>query len=454
MWLARHRSSFAAASAPPRSLDGRRTAMQYLTQVLGRPVVDSSGEQIGKVRDVIVSPAEPLPVVSALVVKNGTGDIAIPWKQVREEVGRFSLPVSKTRLPRYRPRNGDIFLKRDVMDRQIVDVHDHRMVRVNDVRFVEAPGEVRLLGVDASTRGLLRELGIEWLVRIAGLVVKNPLPEKVIPWSDVQTLDQPSGSVKLKIPLEKLSRLHPSDIAEIIEQMNPVQRADVIESLDIETAADVIPEASPETQAEIMEAMDAAHASDILEEMEPDEAADILGDLSEERTEAILKEMQPEEAEDVRELLAYSDETAGGLMTPDFVSIPADITAAQTIDYLRQLAPGVETIYYLYVTREDNQLVGVVSLKDLILAPPDKPVKELMVTRVVHAHPETGLREVAELFKKYNLLALPVVNFDNEMEGIITVDDMLECVPPQAWRSKQSVRKADHDPIIADAAAA
>jgi CBS domain-containing protein/uncharacterized protein YrrD len=421
--------------------------MQFLTQVLGRPVYDNTGDYVGKVRDIIVSPSEPLPLVTAALVANGHGEHLILWRQLREEVDRFSLPVRRDHIAQYSPREDDIWVKKAVLDRQIVDTHDYKVVRVNDVRFVEAPGEVRLLGVDASTAGLLRELRMEWLSGLAGLFGIN-LSEKIIAWEDVETLEQTAGPIKLKIPLEKLSKLHPSDIADIIEQMNPMQRTDVIGSLDVQTAADVLPEASPEIQAEIIEDLATEHASDILEEMEPDEAADILGDLSEQRTEEILKEMEPEEAEDVRELLAYEDETAGGLMTTEHVALPDTLTAQETINYLRELAPDAETIYYLYIVNPAEKLVGVISLRGLIVAKPDTPVRDFMVTRVIHVHPEASLRELAELFQKYNLLALPVVDYDNQLKGIITIDDMLEHIPPQTWRGRPGRRQTAFDQML------
>ena len=415
--------------------------MQFLTKVLGRPVYDSLGDQVGKVRDVIVTPADPLPKVSALVIRNSHRDWVVPWRRVREEVDRFSLPVRKDRIVEYVPTDEDIMLRKSVLDRQIVDVHDYKVVRVNDVRFVETPGEVRLLGVDASPRGLLRELGFEWVAGVLRFVTRRPISERIIAWEDVETLEKSAGSIKLKISLQKLSRLHPSDIADIIEQMNPAQRADVIESLDVETAAAVLPEASPEIQAEIIEDLDPEYASDILEEMDPDEAADILGDLPEERSEELLREMEPEEAEDVRELLIYRDESAGGLMTTDYVAVRDNMTADEVIGHLRSLAPDAETIYYLYVVEDEETLVGVISLRDLIISPGDRPIRDFMVTRVIHIHPEAGLREAAELFQKYNLLALPVLDFGNQLKGIITVDDVLEHIPAQAWRGKPGRRQ-------------
>jgi len=415
--------------------------MQFLTQILGRMVFDSASEPVGRISDVIVRPSDPLPIVIAIAVSSKQGDKFIPWRQVREEVNRISLLVRKDGIVKYNPRKEDIPLRKSVLDRQIVDVHDYKLVRVNDVRFVETPGQVRLLGVDSSGVGLMRGLGLEWLANLVRTGFKRKLSEKIIAWNDVETLEQKSGPIKLKISLNKLSKLHPADIADIIEQMNPMQRADVIENLDIHTAADVLPEASPEIQAAIIEDINMEHASDILEEMDPDEAADILGDLSHERSEQILKEMEPDEAEDVRELLVYQDETAGGLMTTDYIAITDTMTAQETIDRVRELEPDAETIYYLYAVTTEEKLVGIISLRDLIVAKPDTPVSQFMVTRVVQIHPDAGVREAAELFQKYNLLAIPVIDDDDELKGIITIDDILEHTPAKAWKGRPRLRR-------------
>ncbi len=419
--------------------------MQFLTNILGRTLFDSIGDPVGKITDVIAKPDEPLPYVSAIAVSDKNGEHLIPWVQIREEVDRFSLPVRKGKHTEYIPHPEDIWLRKQVLDRQIVDVQDYKLVRVNDVRFVETPGKVCLLGVDASTRGLLRELGIEWVANLLHFFTRQPLPEKIIMWNDVETLEQSSGPIKLKIPLQKLSKLHPADIADIIEQMNPLQRTDIIESLDIQTAADVLPEARPDVQLEIIGDLDLETASDILEEMEPDEAADILRDLSDEQKEELLLEMEPEEADDVRELLDYEDETAGGLMTTEYFHIPDKLTADGAIKYIRSLKPDAEAIFYLYVVTKTERIAGVLSLRDLVVAEPETPIKDIMVRRVIHVHPDASIREVAELFQKYNLLALPVVDFDNELKGIITVDDMLEKVPAQTWKGRPGRRQTAND---------
>ncbi|MGC8863611.1 MAG: magnesium transporter, partial [Armatimonadota bacterium] len=209
-----------------------------------------------------------------------------------------------------------------------------------------------------------------------------------------------------------------------------------IEDLGVETAAEVLVEADPQVQASIVENLNDELAADILEEMQPDEAADVLGDISAERREDILEEMEPEEAEDVKELLAYDEKTAGGLMTTEFVAISKDLTAQQTIDRIREIEPDAETIYYIYVTDSADHLVGVISLRDLIVAKPDTPVEQFMIEKVIHVHTDASIEEVAQALSDYNLLAVPVVDDENRLKGIVTVDDALEEVLPEDWRRR------------------
>ncbi len=267
-------------------------------------------------------------------------------------------------------------------------------------------------------------------------VIPIKIGSQVIAWHDVETFERGVGRLKLKISAERLSSLHPTDIARIVNELDPAQRADIIETLDIETAAEVLSEADPEVQASIVENLEEELAADILEEMEPDEAADVLGDVSAVKREEILDEMEPEEAEDVKELLEYEDNTAGGLMTTEYVAISKDLTASETIDKLREMAPDAELVYYVYVVDSSEHLVGVISLRDLIIAPPDKKVEEFMTSKVIHVHLDANIEEIVQTFHDYNLLALPVVNEENKLQGIITVDDALEEILPEDWRRR------------------
>jgi Mg2+ transporter MgtE len=257
---------------------------------------------------------------------------------------------------------------------------------------------------------------------------------QIIAWNEVETF---GTAVKLKIPHEKIAQLHPADIADIIEQLDPAQRTQVIESLDLETAADMLEETEPEVQRAIIESMDVEKAADIVEEMEPDEAADLLGDLSEARSEELLEHMEAEEAADVKELLAFDEDTAGGMMTTEYVAIPDSLTAADTIDRLRDLHPDAEIIYYIYVVDEDEQLVGVLSLRELIVAQPNMLISDIMEKNAITVHTNSSPEDVAQVMDKYNLLAVPVVDMENRLRGIVTVDDTLSTLVPQLRRHRQ-----------------
>ena len=412
--------------------------MKYVSELLGRPVREPDGTQVGRIKDAAARQAGRLPLLSSLLISNGGEDIWISVSDAEVRPDSVLLRAPLRSLARSDIRSDDVWLRRDVLDKQIVDVHDYRVVRANDVRLAECSDGQCVVGVDASFRALLRRLGISGPIEKAAQWVGRPLHSRLIAWDDVETLE-PSGAgggrIRLKVPHEKIARLHPADIADIVEQLDPQQRTEVIEALDVETAADTIEEMEDKEAAEVIEQLEDERAADILEEMEPDDAADVLGDLPEVRSEELLGQMEPEEAAEVKELLAYAEETAGGLMTTEYVSVHAAMTAQQTIEHLRELSPKAETVYYVYVVDDDERLVGVLSLRDLIVAQPDALIGDVMVrsVRSVSAHDHAD--EIAHVFNRYNLLALPVVDDDARLVGIVTVDDMMEhLLPPERRR--------------------
>jgi len=242
----------------------------------------------------------------------------------------------------------------------------------------------------------------------------------------VDTVESNLDSVKLRISHQKLARMHPADIADVAERLSARQRHAIFTTLNDEVAADTLQEMDPEDQVDILERLDPERAADILEEMDPDEAADLLADLSEERAEALLEKMDDDDAEEVEELLAYRENTAGGLMTTEYVTVTSDLTALESIERIRSLEPNAESIYYIYVVDRHENLIGVLSLRDLIVAPTTQPVVDFMNREVISVSLDTSDRDVAEVIRKYNLLAVPVVDVDDHLEGIITVDDVME----------------------------
>jgi len=347
------------------------------------------------------------------------------------DAGGATLGTSAIDITKFVQRPNEIRLKLDLMDRQIVDIDGRKVVRVNDLRLDEVEGALHLVAVDVGPSGLLRRLGIEGPWRTLAHGLHRDVPERYIDWEDVDPVERTIASVKLRVPHKGLAELHPADLATIIDQLSRSDRVGVIAALDDEAAADAIGEMEPETQVDILEDLEPGRAADILEEMDPDEAADLVADLSDESREEILGLMEKEEADEVQELMTYDEETAGGIMTTEFVAVPATLTAAQTIDRLRELEPNAETIYYVYVTDPDERLVGVLSLRDLIVSKPNIVISTFMFDEPVAVRTDASQEEVTEVVARYNLLAVPVVDSEGRMEGIVTVDDAIDTLLPQ-----------------------
>jgi len=411
--------------------------MLFLSRLVGRPVRDRHGESFGKVRDLIVALGEQYPPVTGLVVRVAGGrDIFLPWTDVEEiDADGARLRTTLIDMATFRQRPNEIRLWLDLLDKQIVDVEDRKIVRVNDIQLAPVEGRLRLVAVDVGLAGILRRLGLagpgERLARALHLEAEN-----YIEWEDVDPVESSVSSLKLKVPHEALGTLHPADVAHIVEQLAPRDRAGILAALDDERAADVLEELAADDQVDILEALSPDKAADILEEMGPDEAADLVADLSEERQEQLLGLMEPEEASDVRELLAYGEETAGGLMTTDFITVTPEMTAEQVIERLRELHPDADQVYYLYVTDADGLLVGTITLRGLIVATPETAVRDFMRPDPISVGVDLDAEQVGAAIARYNLLALPVVDAEGRMQGIVTVDDAFERALGEGWRKR------------------
>ena len=411
--------------------------MVYLSQAIGRPVLDRNGEPVGKIADLIVAVGERYPPVTGLVMATDRRKVFLPWSSVATvDADGARLRTTKLDLARFHQRPNEILLKADLMDRQIVDIDGRRVVRVNDISLDTVEGSLRLVAVDVGAAGLLRRLGIERPFRTVARNLRLPVTERFIDWEDVDPVESSIASIKLRVPHARLAELHPADLASIIDQLTPQDRAGVLATLGDEAVADAMEEMEPDTQVEVLKNLEPSRAADILEEMSPDDAADLVADLSDEARAEILALMEKDEAEEVQELLGYPEDSAGGIMTTEYISIPATLTAAETIDRLRELEPDAETIYYVYVTDDDGRLVGVLSLRDLIVARPDAPIREVMYDEPVAVGLLASQEEVAQVVARYNLLAVPVVDDEGRLEGIVTVDDAIDTVLPTAWKKR------------------
>lgn len=419
--------------------------MPYLSEIQHRRVIEPNGNEVGKLADIAIVPQGQFPAAQWAILSTPSGEKVVRWGDLAQEIGHFRLRNPLETTPDAQLPADALRLARDLLDKQIVDTHGAKVVRVNDLQLSDVDGQLRLVGADVGLRGLLRRVGAESVAeRVVGLAGRR-LPRGIIPWHLVETLepanDAPvkTAAVRLTIPHAKLALLHPADIADIVEEMTADERVAVFQQLDIETAAEALQEVEPEMQAAIVSDLPEERAADILEEMDPDEAADLLQDLPEERRDELVELMEEEEAKDVSELLAHSEDSAGGIMTTDLYAIPAELTAAQAIDDLRVRKPDPELTYYLYVVDDEGKLEGVLSLRDLVVAAPETKVKAIMDPHVLRVEADTPKEEVAALIAKYDLLALPVVDARKKLIGTVTIDDVVELMLPRSWK-KRSLR--------------
>jgi len=403
--------------------------MFYLSNILGMRVLDRKQAVVGSIADLEVATGEKFPVVVAVLVKTQRGLTRVAWHNVRGlGITECTLKLADAELqPNFKLEDTSMLLLNHVLDKQIVDIHGAKVVRVNDIELAESHGQLRVIAADAGIRSFMRRAGFAWVIHVIERGLHHKIGENSIPWSFVEPLGRDVRSVQVRATWKELSKLHPSDLADIVDDLDFNERDALFKALNDEQAADTLAELEDDkVKVTILERLGVARAADILEEMDPDDAADILQDTRAETQEAMLQEMEPEEREDVRELLAYGEDTAGGLMTNDYLEIRQEMSAEQVIEVLRREAPDTETIYYLYVTDDDGHLAGILSLRALIVAQPGTAVADIMQKRTVSVFVDDPKGKVAEIIGKYNYLALPVVDHEGVLQGIVTVDDVLD----------------------------
>lgn len=411
--------------------------MYYLTQMLGKPVRDATGETIGQISDVAIATGEVFPRVTSLAFTGpGKTPFMLSWRKfvgsLEDDYVELNVPRPELRFSYLQP--DEILLARDLLNKQIVDTQGMKIVRVNDLKLSESANQLRLLGAEVGVRGILRGISpaLERVARTVARLVGRDLPENLIAWNYMDLLDRDLSHVRLSVTHKRLHELHPADVADVLEQLGPTQRARVFEHLDNAQAALTVAALEDEYQADVIDDLGSQRASDILEMMDPDDAADIIGDLPYDKAETLLRLMGVQEARTVRSLLGYREKTAGGIMTPEVTTVTDDMTVQQVIDYLRTEAAEHETIYYLYVVERDRHLVGVLSIRELVIHDPDTPIMDFIHRELLTVSPDEDQEIVAEMISKYDLLALPVVDETGKLLGIVTVDDALEVLEEES----------------------
>ena len=405
-----------------------------LSELLGATVYDPSGAASGRVREVTMTPQEDRSRITSLIVRTKSGNRVLSFTAVSAINGGVRANTAAAEWPAANGAEGLFLLERDLLDQQVIDINGRKVVRVNDVELHVDPQKgmiperpvLRVFSVDVGARGAVRRLlrGIAPKAALQALLVK--IPPRTIPWNFVDVIEtDPARRVKLKISHEGLAKLHPADIADIVEDLAPDERQAVFQTLDEGVAAEALEEVEPKVQKAIVESLDSERAADIVEEMNPDAAADLLADLPEDRTEQILVQMEPEAQQDMVELLEHKEETAAGRMTTEFLALPVAATVQNAIDSMREFEGGVEAVSTIYLVGSHGTLVGAVPLARIVLVPPSTPMLSLTQEPLILSHEGVDDNEVAELFDKYNLLTLPVVNEQNKLTGIITSDDVI-----------------------------
>lgn len=410
--------------------------MPFFSQIAGRPVLDARGQAQGKIADLVVSADSTYPIIKAVSVRGGRHDQAtlVPWEQVLNFDSTVVLRHPRAEITPYQPAEHELLIGQQILDRQIVDVENRKVVRVNDLQLARTNGHYRLIGVDISGQALLRRLGIQQMASKLGIRPR----ENFIAWEDVDPLASDPGGLKLRVAHENLARLHPADLAQIVDELSVQEGVALFEGMDDEVAAEALEEVAPERQLSLLEGMESEKAADILEEMDPSAAADVLGEMSDEKASELLALMEQEESEDVKELLSYREDSAGGIMTTDYVAVPETWTAAQIMEHLRAIAEDIDVIHYVFVVTDlaTETLVGVLTLRDLILAPPEVPASAFMSREPITLHTDDDEEHAARLIAKYNLLAAPVVDDEGRLKGIVTVDDAVDIILPTAWKKR------------------
>ena len=436
--------------------------MPFLSGLIGQTVKDAQNQPIGRLTDVIVDANHAYPFISAIAYrpKRSKEIQFVAWQQMDNlEPGHVQLKIGASQLPAPHYIHGaadsgglptvseadkaeigrGLHLAKRILDKQIIDINGRRLVRVNDLQLLRVNGQYRLIGADISATGLLRRLGLARMSEaVAGIFGKN-MEGRYIAWDAVDPLEDSTAALQLKTRYDKISKMHPADIADIVRQLGRQAGSTLFENLDTETAADTLQEFDTEMQVSVLEDMDDQRAADIIEAMEPDDAADLLAEMDGERADTLLNLLDADDAAHVRALLAYPEDSAGGVMTNEYVAVPATLTAQETINRLRELAPEAETIYYIYVVDDEEHLLGVLSLRDLIVAQPHTRVSDFMHAGPVSIEVGADREEVTLLLAKYNLLAVPVCTNDKKLLGIVTVDDALAQLLPQVWQRTKIV---------------
>lgn len=397
----------------------------YFSYIYNTRVRLQDGRLMGRLADLLASNSESGKVLAA-VIKTKEGRLAtLDWSgfSIDEHEHKYSL-VCRERKD-FTADDSVISFRRQILDQQIVDINDKKLVRVNDIRLVFLSSGLFPVAVDVGWSGILRRLGVVEITNDFLQIFNRSVPSRLIAWNNIGFLSQDSRNIKLSVSYSKLHTLHPSDLSDIIEELDRKTGSAVFASLDDEKAADVLEEMEDGAKVSLVEDLPVEKAADVLEKMPTDEVADILDDLEKERAEELLKEMDQATSCEVRELMEYPEDTVGSLMTTDFVAFTADTTVDAVFEQLRKTKPESDTIYSIYVTDQTGRLQGSVSLPTLAVSAPQTTLAELMDAEPKFVYDTDKLNVLLKLLSKYSMLVVPVVSSADILIGTIVIDDVI-----------------------------
>lgn len=405
-----------------------------LSELESMKVVDSAGDEVGELIDVVAGFSTEAPVVHAFFVARDDEQLAASWAQVAEvdvDEERLRLNCPASALGGASLRAGEIALVDAVLDKQVVDMRDRSFVRVQDVVLETREDRLVVTGVDASRAALARRFGLGFLARRL-----PPRSGDFVPWKDVNAISLRLSRLNFVEAFAELAELHPADIADVVAQVGARERAAVLGALNAYLAADTLQEMDDDARVAALAEMPVARAAKVLEKLDADVAADLLADLPEELAEQLLALQTDQRERDLRGLASHADDTAGGLMTLEFVTLLVGTTAGEAVAWLRRERPEQHAMSYVYVLDAEKRLAGVLSLRELVLADPAQTVDAIMEDDLVTVDADTEEEEVGRLMTKYNLLAVPVIDDDRRLLGIVTLDDALDAILPEDWKRR------------------
>lgn len=407
----------------------------YFSRIIGNKVYSQSGSVIGRIKDLIVNVDFAKPKVVAVSINIAKKILTVDYSSFKIEKDNGQYHIETSELKEYKQDDERIFyLAKKILDRQIIDINGRKLVRVNDMQLAIFANGTFLIAVDVGLEGLLRRLGIaKILIKLLKPIGVN-LPSHLILWDEVETVDYGNSEIKLSKDYSNLEKLHPSDLADIIEDMNRYAQIAFISSMDEEKAADVLEELEPQIQKSVLENLPVEKAANLLEKMPTDEAADILDELRDDKAEELLIEMEDETSDDIRELLEYPENSVGSIMITDYILFNENKTVEETLNELRRLKPEQDTIYYLYIVDDSGKLVATVTPRDIIVSEPEIQLKQIMNTNIIYVFDDDKIDSLNEIITKYNLLAVPVVNPEKQILGVVIINDMVHNLLKNRWK--------------------